>query len=247
MNKISNGITAIVIGLICLGLSFQDVLAMIKTPQDGLVMEIDELHAGDHLEMDITTAYDYIISETTTETRNGKTISSRESSRYYGVPVFYVEDDMVYIDHLLLIQVGASDFSAMDRAVDRFDAWWDDESGETEYPQEVLYHANGRLKPLSSEDKRYVAEYFETSDYEDICPSYVLVPLRNSVWVFFGIGAGALVLGIVLVVLAVKANKREKEEEARRREQMQASGYYDTQQQNITFNNGPMDNHNLYR
>lgn len=245
MKKWSYGIVAILIGVICLMLSVPNVLVMLKAPKDGLVMEIDELHSGDHLEMDITVAYDYMISETTTETQNGKAVSSRESSRYYGIPVFAVEDDMAYIDHLLLVKVNSSEFETLERAVERFDAWWDDETGETEFPSEVLYHANGKLQPLDSEDKSILAEYFETSDYEDICPAYVLIPMRNGVWVFFGIGAAALVIGIVLVVLGVKANRRQKEEEARRREQMQASGYYNTSQSGITFNNGPVDE-NLY-
>ena len=239
-NKMSYGIAAIILGLVLLGVSIPDVIPMLKEPKDGLEMEAYELHAGDHLEMDINTAVDYIITETTTESVAGRT-SSRESSRYYGVPVFVVEEDMVYVDHILLVQVSSNVFSAMDRAVDSFNAWWDDESGETEYPSEVLYHADGRLRRLSSEEKKHVAEYFEDEDYEEYCPSYVLIPFGQGVWTFFAAGAVILIIGVVLLVVGIKTRKAEKEAEARRKEQLQASGYYSVPQEGVTFNNGSVD------
>ncbi|MCR5800831.1 MAG: hypothetical protein K6G57_00685 [Lachnospiraceae bacterium] len=239
MAKLKVALASLVLGIVLLASGLPDLIPMLKAPIDASVTEPTALRKGDHVMMEVNVCYDYLITETTTTEKNGKVQSTKESSRYYAVPVFAVDDQGAYINHLVVVKAPSKDFAAFDKAIERFDEWWDDETGEVAYPEEILVTVDGVLKNMSDKERGFVKQYFDDPDFESYCPAYVLYPKSKGTLIgLTAVGAAILIFGIAYSVVGIGASKKEKAAKAQRAAQAAATGYYNAPQ-DATFNNDP--------
>ena len=140
--KIKYGLVGIVLGVVIIFLSL-DAIYFLKEPIIVNSENVKNLKAGDHVKLDVSISMGAAISETTTETKNGKTVSSKESSRYYLMPYL---DEYGYISYMITAKVRSDDFSLLEKAYDVFANWWDNPT--TELPSEKIITLEGIVKNI---------------------------------------------------------------------------------------------------
>lgn len=191
-------------------LNYEDVIAHFKTPIDlNQVQQVNDLKKLDHVTMDVTASLGSAVVEISTQKNKytGKEISSRESGRFYLVPVLKEDEEGAWIDSVYMIKARYGDFAAFEKATDGFFNWVDDENAE--YPTEVVYSLDGRVKPMSQQHDDYLTEYLEELGLErSVVGTYYIEPIRDTQYLMImgGVAIGAFVIGL-LVALLWRKNK----------------------------------------
>ena len=193
------GIGLIVIGL---GVTVYGLIITISMKQPAVDLyntDWESLRAFRHVEVDMDFLMDYFM---VTE-RDGK-----ETSRVYALPdLAQHEDGMVYMDHYMGVVATSDKFERYDAIADASLEWWGDETGEVEFPSDVV-HMDGYLRKMSSNEKKYIKQLLKEVGYSDDEISQYVTPyvLMTNGSNMFGIalaGLAVAALGAVFTVFAV--------------------------------------------
>ncbi len=265
-------IVLILLGVFLMGYEGKEYFTRQKEAVDLMDLEEEDMKANVNAFVDVYAVWDEVITETTETKTYGVSTSSEESARYYAIPGLYsVEEDgedrvVAYTDYFVLVKVNKSYFDTMDGIYDDtnewYDAWWEAYEGDGEYPEnpEWVLTLDGQTKKLTDEDISLMHEYLETCGYETddeyptldayFAPYYLEVydSTIESVLYLIKLGAGILVAGIVLLIIALIAGKNAKKKNAvngtyaGQNYNTPSQGFdsqaYNEGTQNITFNNG---------
>ena len=233
--KIKYGLVGLVFGVVMIFLSL-DIFSYLKEPIVVTKENVKMLKEGDHVKIDVKISAGAAISETTTETKNGKTVSSKESSRYYLIP--YINDNLTYWEYFITAKVKSDDFTSLERASDAFEAWWNNPT--TSLPDQTIITLDGIIKKMNDEEKKYVKSYLE-NEPKIMDPIYIGINQASSVKLTSILAIVFFLAGGLLLFFGIKGAVKNKKaiEEARRNN----AGYYSAPQ-NATFNNGAVDFNN---
>ena len=191
----------LVAGILIFVNEIPEALPLLKTPIEAGTVDYAELRQGDRVLLDVAAVYDCLVTETTTEVKDGEIGEDQESARYYAVPSIRSNEVEDMIDHLMVVKVDPKQFTAFERANDRFNTWWNDISGKISRPEETLATVDGLLEPMSDIERTYVQNYFEDQKIDGYVIPYVLHPLdKKSILGFTGIGFLTGVIGFIWCV-----------------------------------------------
>lgn len=195
--KISRaGLVLVLIGAVLLGFSLGDTIISFKTPKSFDDILDEGVAPGDHVAGSVPYLLDvYATMETWSENTKTHSVSNRKTSfQYYVLPA---GDDYVGMS------VSSSHFSEADRLVDETYAFLLDGAG---YPTAELT-ADARVVVMEDELAQMFREdlrdYYGYTD-EDIqalgTPLLVEPRAFNTIRAFCGVGAAALLVGVVLLI-----------------------------------------------
>ena len=167
-----------VAGGVCLWMSAADFINMSKEPVNMKDVDWGTLKAGDHVNIEVDSAWVCLYSETTTESTYGITTNEYESARGYIIPNLYQDNQgYCYLDYFIGLRLGNSgDYATMDRILQETDDWFYDTTGTVNYGMTTLY-VDGTLEKMDKEEKELAMEYlvdycgYTTSEAtEMLCP-----------------------------------------------------------------------------
>ncbi len=225
---------AVFMGVLLLTTDSGKMFSLLKTPKDIYTCDVNSLKKGDHIKMDITTAYGCVMSNASIDIKDGER-ETNEISRYYAIPLIRENESSSVIYSFLVVEVSKDKYTALDTASSLFEGWWNDTSGLVTYPDEVLTSVNGVLKPVSEEEHAYIYAHFDSDEYGEYVIPYVLY-CRTGIGDVIGcIIAMIFIIGGLIFTCRGIAKLRK---ENRAHTIAVGSGYYDVPE-NVTFDHKP--------
>ena len=193
---------SLVCGILIFASKIPGMIQLLKTPIEAETADYAMLREGDYVKLNVAAVYDCLMTETTTEVKDGEIGADQESARYYAVPSIRSNEVEDMIDHLLVVKAEPNQFAAFDRASDRFYSWWNDTSGKIDRPEETLVSVDGILEPMTDIERTYVQNYFEDQRIDGYVIPYVLHQSDKSST--FGLAGMGLLMAVIGGVMCVR-------------------------------------------
>ena len=194
----------LIISTIIFFVEIGNVFKILKSPiQLETYEQAKNLKSGDVVKLDIIMTGGDIIRETSTYSKYGQEISSRESARYYVVP--FINSNKSELWYVTVKLDTKNEFDKADKAWTAFK----DYSKTKKEPTEVMLSVYGVVKDMNDEEKKYV-----TTDLTDLMDMIYIGKLNKtrtfvSTVVFFLV----IALSIGFIVYYIKDIKKEKAKE----------------------------------
>lgn len=217
----------LIAGIVLLVIFGPDCLKVLMGPVDFENLTADDLAKKPYVVIDYDFNYGCFAEETSTQTRNGRKISSRSSGMVYAITIpdirSYFESgdqmefmgiyfDSRYYDDLEVIEDNMSDFS------EKYDEWYNDYSMTNEELFSTLDNyltVKGQVLPMDSTMLYYYKDMFEDYGYtsdeiRDLChPYYIKVDGMQhggtiSVCIFAFLGLLLVVLMIIQMIYVAR-------------------------------------------
>jgi hypothetical protein len=201
--KLKFGLVAVCIAVIFFAINASNFFGFLKTPIEvKTIADAKSLKDGDHVTLDVTACYGYLISETTTTTKNGKVESTKESSRYYLIP--YMDPTEDYVEYCLTVKINSKDFSKMESATTAFEDYWEDYNAS--FPSTSFLKVDGLVTNMKDEEKKYATDYVNGGYMEYI---YLATPEKKTIFLMVVLSGVFLAFGVLFLVLFVLGKKKE--------------------------------------
>ena len=215
----------LIAGIVLLVIFGPDCLKVLKGPMDFKDLTADDLEKKPYVVIYYDFNYGCFAEETSTQTRNGRKISSRSAGMVYAITIpdirsYFESGDTMefmgiyfgskYYDDLEVIEDNINDFS------DKYDEWYNNYSMTNEELFSTLdkyLTVKGQVLPMDNTMLYYYKDMFEEYGYSsdeimELChPYYIKVDGMQhgsvvSVCIFAGLGLVLIILMIVLMVYA---------------------------------------------
>ena len=113
------------------------------------------------------------------------------------------------LDAMITVKVGKYQCGLADRAVSRYSSY---KAGSINAPEDVLIKVDGIVCDMDDSERSYITSYINEEDQTGyyVKDLYVKMPGKYTTFIFFGVGAGIFLLGVIFVILFVKYRKRKK-------------------------------------
>jgi len=194
-------IVFLIFGIIIFFVEIGDAFKVLKSPiQLETIEQAKNLKSGDVVNLDITMVRGDIMRETTTYSKYGQEVSSKESARYYIIPFL----DLKNIDewYVTVKLESKDDFRKAEKAMDALENY----IKTKEEPTEVIFSFYGVVKDMNDEEKKYIPIGLSTA----MDAIYVKQLNKTSTLVLTGVSILAIALSIGYIVYYIKDNKKEK-------------------------------------
>lgn len=206
------GIFMLVLSVVFLGISFDNVAVRIKKPADLYADDysVEEMSSGDYLHVEVYALLDcYAVDDWYTDDGNTKTYT--DHNFFYPLPVFDVNDpENTYYVSIKAHEEQKSKFESI--ADDTYDFLM---GAESDFGENV-FTGDYRVMAMEDELYKYMKEYFmELGDDEETIEKYVLpynlIPVNKDNDIGVVIGLVLLSLGAFLVItMSILIKKEEK-------------------------------------
>jgi hypothetical protein len=113
------------------------------------------------------------------------------------------------LDAMITVKVGKYQCGLAEKAVSRYSSY---KAGSINAPEEVLIKVDGIVCDMDDSERSYITSYINEEDQTGyyVKDLYVKMPGKYTTFIFFGVGAGIFLLGVIFVILFVKYRKRKK-------------------------------------
>lgn len=194
-----------VLGLLCSGLEISNLLAVTKAPVRFESLEVEEIQENVVVDATIDVNFGAFLEE---YEENTKTHTTRTTDMYY---VIWTGDD------------DAVDYRYMGIKVPEYYIYRMDQMTEATYNGELVeaIEFSGAIKKMDTEEFDYLKEYFLMMDFtEEELPEYIIPyyidcgalvgGAATTVYVIFGLGLVFIVLGIIILINAIRGGSLKK-------------------------------------
>lgn len=208
----------LVAGVVLIGYGAKEHSILTSKPVDVADYDCDwtKLDKNDHVKSDLNFILDEVYNETTTETNYGVKTKEYESGRAYLV-AHLTENKRGYLDIDYVTSVfvkNKDDYSKIEKVINDS---WEFIYGERYDLDDHYYRVNGKMVPLSYEEKKYIREDliclgYSASEIGDKIIDYKIVPANDPFVVCLVIGLFLILVGVIFILMVVVSKKKAKKE-----------------------------------
>lgn len=183
-------------------------LVTLKTPVDFNTLTEEDIRSGVRVEGDVYAILDsFAVEESWTENSNGS-VTPRETSKYY-----------------YIIPIGTESYAGLEISAKNYqayagvaDATWDYLVGAADTIQAEPVHFEGYIAPMDEELYGLFVEWFQDTGYFGVTDAAAIEPYAvpymlstfsvSGVYIIMGVGAGALLIAVLLLTSHLRYRKK---------------------------------------